>query len=284
MRSGSATAASPSPYPDVNALVAFFVEEVSRILVENVVGVYLTGSLSYGDFNYERSDVDITVMVNRPVSADELEALRRCHLRMKVQFPKWASRLECTYTPVGMLSSLQPPKEPRPWYWGGEGRLYDAAQYGNEWITNNYLLYEYGIALRGPEFRQLMGPPSIEEVQKACIRDLFTEWEPKRTEAAWFQNGHYASYFVLNLCRILYTVIRKKVGSKKDAAAWVIRRYSEPWRGLVEAAQAWRYGTELELREPALRFLDFVIQEVSTTRIYCTMQYEIEARRAAPAN
>ncbi len=280
-RRNTAPAQRLSPYEDVNRFVASFVNEAGRVLKSHLTGMYLTGSLSYGDFNCESSDIDITVIVDKQVSADELKELRRLHLRMEDKFPKWARRLECTYTPVGMLASVEPPKEPRPWYWGGEGRLFEAAQYGNEWIINNYLLYEHGIRLRGPEFRELMPAVSTEEVRKACIRDLFTEWEPKRNETAWFENSHYASYFVLNLCRILYTVMGNGAASKSTAAGWVIQKYGDRWGDLIGTALGWHYGVELDLREPDVRFLDFVIEQVAGTELYAQMRDEVRTLRGA---
>ena len=251
----------------MNELLRFYVQEIVSRLGRELEGIYVTGSLSYGAFNEETSDIDIVVIVREPLLQSAIESVRRLHLQMLDRFGKWARRLECSYTPIAMLPSVAPPKGPRP-YWGNEGTFYEAAQYGNEWIINNYFLYRYGVALHGPEFRELTGPVQIEEVQKACIRDLFREWEPKANDENWFKNNHYASYFVLNLCRILYTVISRDVGSKKMAAAWVKARYGEPWRSLIEAAENWRYGTELDIYDPAIAFLKFVIGEVSKSALY----------------
>lgn len=257
----------PTPYLEVNELLQFYVQQIESRLGEHLEGLYLTGSLSYGAFNEETSDIDIVVIVQEPLSQRDIESVRGLHLQMMDQFGEWARRLECSYTPIAMLSSVVPPKEPRP-YWGNEGTFYEAALYGNEWIINNYFLYQCGIALYGPEFRELTGPVQVEEVQKACIRDLFQEWEPKANDENWFKNSHYASYFVLNLCRILYTVMSRDVGSKKTAAAWTKARYGGAWRSLIETAEGWRYGTELDIYNPAITFLNFVIGEVSTTALY----------------
>lgn len=106
-------------------------------------------------------------------------------------------------------------------------------------------------------------------MQKACVRDLFTEWESKKRDPRWFRNdSHYEAYFILNLCRILYTVMCKSAGSKQLAAAWVKSHYSESWAGIVGAAESSRYGMDLNLCEQALAFLDFVIGEVSKTELY----------------
>ena len=261
-------------YRDVNELLQFYVERLRLTLRGNLEGIYLTGSLSYGDFNYARSDIDIVVIVESPLSHTELDAVRHLHMEVEAKFQAWAKRLEASYTPAPMLGQVRPPLEPRP-YWGGDGVFHEAAQYGNEWIINNYLLYRYGIVLYGPEFRELTAPIDMEEVQKACLRDLFQEWEPKAADPEWFQNSHFASYFVLNLCRILFTVMGGEAGSKTVAAEWVRSHYGEPWTGLIHEAEEWSYGSEFKARDQAVELLNFVIGEVSKTVLYRQLSIEI---------
>src|ERR1700690_954475 len=179
-----------APFKDINEILEFFRSGIIFIFKKNLIGIYLTGSLSYGAFHYDRSDIDLTVILKNPVSPGELEAIKNFHKQIEEKFNKWAKRLECSYTPIEMLPNILPPKKPRPWYWGGEGFLYEEAPYGNEWIINNYLLYQHAIPLVGPNFKELTGPIDMEEVQKACILDLFTEWEPKIANRDWLDDNH----------------------------------------------------------------------------------------------
>jgi Aminoglycoside adenylyltransferase, C-terminal domain len=259
-------------------MLGFFTEGIARIFGEDLTGIYLTGSLSYNAFNYNRSDIDVTVIIQHPVVPRELDAIRALHTALVQRFNKWARRFECSYTPVGILPNILPPGN-RPWYWGADDTLHAEATYGNEWIINNYLLYKHAVPLVGPDFKQLMLPVNIEEVQKACIRDLFTEWEPKKSDRQWFKDSHYESYFILNLCRILYTVLCKDAGSKKAAASWVGSTCAEPWPGLVSAAERWEHGRELDLQDKAIKFMDFVIENVLATELGRQMMGEIGAIR-----
>jgi len=268
-----------TPYLDVNNILESFTKGNIIIFKDNLIGIYLTGSLSYQAFDYRSSDIDITVILQNPISTKELNAIRRFHLQLEEKYYKWASRLECTYTPVEMLSSILPPTTPRPWYWGGEHKLYAEALYGNEWIINNYLLYNHAIPLVGPDFKELTNPIDMEEVQKACIRDLFKEWEPLKTNPDWFTDSHNETYLILNLCRIFYTVMCKSAGSKKTAALWVKNKYSESWGEMINAAEQWHYGIELNLHEDAVRFLDFVIDQISITALYIKLADESKTRK-----
>ena len=162
---------------DVNEVLHSLAKGIADIFGANLVGIYLMGSLTYGDFNPESSDIDLVVILREPASKEQLELIKKLHTQTEATHKKWARRIECSYTPLSMLHNILPPKEPRPYF--GEGILYPAAPYGNEWIINQYLLYEHGIAFMGPSFKTLIKPVDIVEVQKASIKDLFEEWQRK---------------------------------------------------------------------------------------------------------
>lgn len=249
-----------TPYEDINVILDELAHGVTGILGSNLVGFYLTGSLSYGDFNPTSSDIDLLVLVKEALSPEELSLVRELHFKVEASHKKWAERIECSYTPLAMLKEILPPEEPRPYI--GEGKFYTEAQYGNEWLINNYLLYQHGITLSGPDFRTLMPPVEIVDVQNACIRDLFREWQPKIDDPDYLGNSHYQSYVVLNLCRILFTVIRGAAGSKKVSAAWA-KEAAPQWRGLIETAEGWKYGDKMDREEETIGFIKFVIDMVS---------------------
>jgi hypothetical protein len=238
---------------------------MAEILAANLVGVYLTGSLSYGDFKPESSDIDLVTILHKPASNQELQALEQLHIQVGLKHKKWANRLECSYTPIEMLQNTLPPKLPRPYL--GEGIFYPEAHYGHEWIINLYLLYQHGLALWGPDFKTLVNPIPILEVQKACIRDLFQEWEPKITDPEWLDNSHYQSYVVLNLCRILYTVLANATGTKAVSARWAKGAFPV-WSRLIESAQNWQYGGEMSLQPETIQFIQFVIDKIKNSSLY----------------
>lgn len=244
--------------PEIHSLLHDITVGVEEIFQEDFVGVYLFGSLTYGDFNTNRSDIDLVSIIKSPATNNQIKQLQALHNSLAQNYPLWSQRTESSYTPLDMLQSIKPPGS-RPYY--GEGILYPAAEYGNEWVINLYLLYNFGKALAGPEFKSLMPPVDIKEVQKACIQDLYKEWEPKLLDTAWIENSHYQSYLVLNICRILNTVVNRSALSKKQSADWVKKQYPH-WRELINSAEQWQYGQELHKKPLVLQFLKFVIDEV----------------------
>ena len=57
----------PTKYPEVNSVVDDMFVRVKGVLGNDVVGMYLCGSLALGDFMPNRSDVDMVI-----VTADEI--------------------------------------------------------------------------------------------------------------------------------------------------------------------------------------------------------------------
>ena len=253
-----------TPYQDINNVLAAYVAGAEGILGDNLVGIYLSGSLAYGDFVQQRSDVDLQVVVNEPLMGKCLDAIERLHQDLMKEHPVWGDRIECSYVPMAIMAEVLPPKMPRPW-WGFDA-LYPAAPAGNEWIINHYFLREYGIALVGPDIREIIPPVDIAEVRKASARDLFKEWVPKLDDREWLSSSHYQSYLVLNLCRILATVIGGNPGSKKTAADWTKGEYPR-WKELIEEAEAWGYEKEFDRIDETIEFINFTVQKVKESEI-----------------
>jgi hypothetical protein len=258
---------SITPFAPINKFIESYTLRLLELMEQYLVGIYLTGSLSYGDFDVGSSDIDITNITTGKLSQDELRTLEQLHDALHVDFPEWAARFECTYTPVEMLSYSIPPGSPRPWYNGIENHLYKEAPYGNEWVINNYLLYESSITLAGIDFKNISAPISIREVQKACVKDFQTEWRHKIYDKSFLGNDHYTSYFVLNLCRILYTIFNARSGTKKQSSEWVKSEYPK-WEEVIVSAQNWKYGKAMIERDKIKGFAGFIFNEIENSDLY----------------
>jgi len=73
--------------------------------------------------------------------------------------------------------------------------------------------------------------------------------------------------------------MRKSAGSKDAAISWVKSKYGE-WANLINSADQWHYGIELNLQGKSIEFLGFVINQVSKTELYDQLSDEIKRIRA----
>ncbi|HOI97149.1 MAG TPA: DUF4111 domain-containing protein [Candidatus Pacearchaeota archaeon] len=247
-------------YNDINEVLEFLSQGVKGIFGDGLVGFYLTGSLSYGDFEPGRSDIDLAAVLKVSSNSEQIEKIGKLHQAVEQKFKQWAGRIECSYIPRAMLAEVLPPKEPRPYF--GAGIFYPAADYGNEWLINRHFLYQNGVTIIGPDFKTLAAPVEIKYLKEACIRDLRQEWLPKINDEKFLANSHYQSYVVLNLCRILYAIANGDAVSKKVAANWAKEKYPQ-FANLIQTAQAWHYGIEINRRLETAEFIRFAVTNVN---------------------
>ena len=250
-------------HEDVNRLLADLTDGVVGVLGSGLVGLYLTGSLTYGDFERGSSDIDFLAVLDRPLQDNERSSLVEMHARIAERYPIWAERIEGSYITKNMLDSIEPPSTPRPYINGGAFWEPDP-QYGNEWMINLYALRERGVSLVGPDPADLIPEVSIEEVREASRRDLFEEWLPKLNDPAFFESSHLQAYVTLTLCRILHRAWNDEVVSKRVAASWVRNTCDEQWIvDLIDRAERWQHGQELASADQVRELIRFMLNELS---------------------
>jgi len=245
--------------PDnVTPILNYIADFSKEIFQDNLIGIYLFGSLTYSDYIPGRSDLDFMVVIKGKPDEAMIEQIKDKYLDIATRFPDFKDRVECSFTPLSMLQGIEPPSEGRVYF--GE-KFYADATYGNEWIINNYLIREKGLTITGPDFKTLTPDIDIAQVQKACLSDLKTEWLPKIDNDSYLSNPHYQSYLVLNLCRILYTLKQAKAGSKSEASQWAASAYPE-FKDLIEEALAWTYGEGMDRSQEVGEFMKLISKEV----------------------
>ncbi len=249
-------------YSDVDEVLRLLSTELRRILGNKLVALYLTGSLSYGDFDYGSSDIDFLAVLTRALTQRQLEAVKEMHQHIAEQVPYWAKRLEGSYIPQKWLSSIERPPGKRPYVNAGMVAMFP---YGNEWLVNLYVLHQRGIPLVGQEPRALIPPIDIRAVREASRQNLLEEWAPKTKEPEPFKDpdydsSHLQAYAILTMCRILHRAKVDLVASKREASAWAKRKFKQ-WGGLIEEAENWKHGTKLDKQEEIRAFIQFVVDE-----------------------
>lgn len=254
--------ATLTPYQDVNEILVELVKGLDDSLGERLVGFYLTGSLTYGDFDRGSSDIDYLVVMDAEITDHQRSALAALHGDIGVSFPEWRERIEGSYVTRDMLPGTIPPPQGRPYI--NQGAFWDPdPPYGNEWLLNLYVLRECGLALFGPAPEELIGPVAIQAVQEASKRDLMEDWLPKAKAAAFFEDSHTQAYVTLTLCRILHRAANDGVASKRAASAWVKETCGEPWRSLIERAEAWSHGEDMNSNAEVRDFIHFTARKVN---------------------
>lgn len=222
---------------------------------KNIIGIYLFGSLAYGSFNENSSDIDITVITNTLLNKTEMDLIKNIHNELIEINYIWGNRLEVSYTPIFMFNEKSIPNIPRPYF---NGKFYEKAGYGNEWLINNYLLLNYGKTIYGQNFNKILNYEiTIEEIKQCCKNDFYKEWYPKINDNEWLSNSENQAYIILNICRIIYTIENNKIGSKNESAKWVMEKYGK-WSNLIMEAEKWEFNVKIDKQNEIKKYIIFM--------------------------
>ncbi len=253
----------PTRYEDVNSIVLLLLHISQEILGENILAMYLHGSLATGDFNKEKgSDIDFLVVLDKEVSDATIQQLREMLGVLAKHDPELSKKLEGSYVPKGWLKSNEPPKKVRPYINGGGLNLYP---YGYEWVLEKFLIIEKGIVIFGPPPSQFIEPVSADNVRRANVKILIGDWQPMLSEeSSRLKDGGYQAYAVLTMCRCLFLFANNEMASKPTAIAWVKEKFPK-WKKFVEVASNWRAGQSFDKLKDVKDFIKFTIEFTNAT-------------------
>ncbi len=217
---------------EIRRVLAELRDGVRSALGENLIAIYVNGSLTMGDFEPASSDLDFLVVVREAPVAEQIGRLEALHRRLAAESP-WGARLEGEYAAQRQLrpSGIEGPAitvEP-------EGRLTPDVQ--NMFTAENVMAMRgHGLVLYGPPPASVLPPvdrATLEAALRAYLGELLAPPRPDELSP-----GSLASR-VLNVARCLYGLETGRPCSKVEAARWLGGR--EPAvRPVLEAALAVR--------------------------------------------
>ena len=225
--------------PDVASLLDALTLGIREAMGDNLVGVYLRGSLAMGDFDPVTSDVDFFTITERPVSANEFAALAALHETLAKPANPFGDQLEGTY--IGRSAAWRYEPGPRFPTIARNGML-EWSAHGANWILERWAVRERGRTLLGADPRALIAPVSSDEL-RAAIRDRLRDWADfaRRTDdPEWGAHLGHKAYVVETMCRALCTLATGELQTKPQAVAWALATLPAPWTDLVERSHAWR--------------------------------------------
>lgn len=256
----------PTPYRELNQVLAKLVSQQQTLLPDMFLGAYLQGSFAVGDFD-RYSDVDFIIVLHDDLTSDQIDALQVMHGQIYELDSAWAQHLEGSYFPKGVLRDpLRRGQE--LWYLDHGARSLVRSDHCNTLLVR-WIVRERGIILAGPSPKNLLDPVSTEEL-KAEIFETLTTWGRQiMADPEPYNNRFYQSFIVLNYCRMLHDLRRGRPGTKREGAEWAKTNLDPSWRALIDRAWDGRPYPARKVKEPAdpeefemtLRFVEVVMQE-----------------------
>ena len=224
----------PMPSPQTNSLIKGFVEQSKSILKDNLVGIYLHGSLVMGCFNPRKSDIDLIIMVDHPLT----DSVKRAYMDMAVG-------CNAAGPGKGIEMSIVLREVCNPFVYPTPFELHFSAGH-LKWYTENP--DDYIRKMNGTD-KDLAAHFTIISKRGKClygapVKDVFAEvpgscyWD-----SLWYDIQGAAEeitactmYLTLNLARVLAYKEDRLVLSKKEGGEWAINHLPSEYHPLIEDA------------------------------------------------
>ena len=224
----------PKNYSDAVNLVRYVKERYLYILQDNLVGVYLHGSLAARCFLWERSDIDFLVVVRKRIPIEKkIELVELLYslgaeappegFEMSVLLEKHCSHL--TYpVPFELHYSNYHQRD-----YERDARGFCARMHGEDPDLTCHIaaLHAFGISLYGPSVPRVFDRPRREDVLSSICQDVQDAPEHLHEKPV---------YYVLNLCRAVAFKRENLFLSKKEGGEWALKHMDSTHQRVIQAA------------------------------------------------
>jgi predicted nucleotidyltransferase len=258
---------SPTPYPDVNAIVFHLFTKVKAVLQEQHVGMYIHGSLANGGFD-EASDIDVIFVTKEDLNEETCSKLSSMHTELSKMDSPWAVQLEVAYIPQRAFVRFDP-SILYPHLDRGGGEVLHKIAPESDWAILCYILRERGITIWGPNPKTFINPVPPNDLRLAVAAGMPIWFSPIIVNPSEINKRGYQSFFVLSTCRMLYTLKYCEILSKHAAAKWGLENLDRKWHPLIEHALAGRQGSnidaDMEDINSTIEMMKYALQQIKPT-------------------
>ena len=254
------------PYPELPEVLNMFVDEIAAELGENLVGIYLVGSIASGDFDAD-SDIDFLVVTKAELTEADMKPLQAIQ-SMIHDFDYYpAKHLEGSYISIADLNDWRTVGQKKLFYFDNGSTVYEQSTHDNQWHVR-WILRERGITLVGPKPETILQPIPRNELTneiKTAMHQVMKFFEDEIDRPLTFFNSRFGqSFTVLTYCRMLHTLHTGTVQSKKAGVQWAKQVVDPKWAKIID--QAWH-------EREGVRFMVKIHQRAKRKLIYETLEF-----------
>lgn len=254
---------------NIKDLLDEVVQSFRSFLGDNLVGIYLHGSLAMGSYNRVSSDIDFLVVVQEKLSLDAKKEIGRIMLKLSLKSPAEPSHgLEMS---VIVLDALQNFVHPAPYelHFSNSNKQdfvnekidFAKETFDPDLAAHIVIIRKRGICLSGEPIAKIFPDVPKKFYLSSIIYDI--EWSLNNIIAKGPDNGECAVpvYAVLNFCRVLAFIDQELVTSKLEAGQWGLKYLPKEYHFVIQEAlnEYVESGTGKSVNASALKkFGDYV--------------------------
>jgi len=248
-------------------LLAGIKEAYQRILGENLTGIYVHGSIAFGCFDWNKSDIDFLVIVKESLSQPQKEELIRVLLELDAFAP--AKGFEMS---VVLASACKPFQDPTPYelHYSNAYRTdfqcdmtatcQEMQGYDPDLAAHMTVTGKVGIVLCGAPIEDVFAPVPRESYFRSIWYDVENAAEEIKDNPV---------YYVLNLCRVLACVEDGLVLSKAQGGEWGMEHMPEERTLIGSALAAYRENGSLPQENELVSFAEKALLRIRRNVDFC---------------
>ena len=227
------------PPHEVRTVCEAYLAIVDEAVPGLVEGLYLHGSLGFGEWYAGRSDVDFVAVSSRRPDVREVRVLEGVHERLGETFPRPAydgfyATWDDLAAPAGRCPDV-------PCTLGGQWR--DEGRFDVSPVTWHELA-GHGVTIRGPQLDDVGIWTDQQALRAHTHENLRTYWAESVASLAQFPDEagrpDVVAWHVLGIARLHHLLATDRLTSKDGAGRYVVEAFGERWRPLVAEALAYR--------------------------------------------
>lgn len=225
---------SPKTAGDAEALLMKIKGAYADILGEKLAGLYVHGSLAFGCFNWEKSDIDLMLVLTADPGAEKKEKLCRVLYDLRDEAPPKGFEMcavlekDCRDITYPMPFVLHYSKMHEQAF-AADPTAYVKRMKGfdPDIICHIAELKAASITLLGPNEKRMFSPVYRDDVLDAIRHDLENTQEELHNAPA---------YYILNLCRALAFARDSMMLSKRQGGVWGLQNLDISYQATIQAA------------------------------------------------
>lgn len=232
------------------------------ILGPKLVGIYVHGSIAFGCFHWDSSDIDFIAVVNQALTLREKQALIQTLLDLKPFCPKKGVEMSVVSAQYCKIFLYPTPYELHFSIAHEERAAQNLTEYcqmmqgtDKDLAAHFTVIRQSGLVLCGAPICQTFGPVPREAYWDSICADI------RQAEEDIFSHPVYT---ILNLCRVLAYKKDGQILSKADGSHWGIKKLP-PVYGLIiqKAISAYETGAVYSFSGAERDFAAFMLEQIA---------------------
>ncbi|MDD4164574.1 MAG: nucleotidyltransferase domain-containing protein [Eubacteriales bacterium] len=206
---------------NLQSSIDLMIKRIKDILGENMLSVYLYGSVSLGDFRLGWSDIDILCLCKSTITDEQANKLLNLRQVLLAEYPgnSYFRLFEGGFlTEEAFINKTTD----RVVYWGTSGQKITDSYYFDAFSMAE--LKDYGMVSCGEDRRKLFAYPTREELTE----DIKRLYDSVRKNAQTTQKNISNAGWMLDIARCLYTLKTGNIIAKTASGEWVIENKLVP--------------------------------------------------------